>query len=290
MYLASTAVFLAEVIKLLCCTWMFYSTTGGDLVSFLKHGLWKDVILSSGGHDLALMMVPSGLYALQNNLLYVALSHLEAATFQVTYQLKILSTAIFSMVLLGRRLDKHQWIALFLLMLGVTLVQLSTSTTINDETTTTWIGLMAVLASCISSGFAGCYFERILKSSGVSCSIWIRNVQLGICGLIFSFLGMMIYDRQRIWQDGFFQGYDGMTIWVILNQALGGLVVSMVMKYADNILKAFATSLSIILSSIISVYLFDFQPSTYFVLGTFIVLLSTYLYGQPSSSFSLKPD
>lgn len=45
-------------------------------------------------------------------------------------------------------------------------------------------------------------------------------------------------------------------------QALGGLVIAAVIKYADNILKGFATSLSIILSTLISYFLLeDFEPT-----------------------------
>ena len=45
-------------------------------------------------------------------------------------------------------------------------------------------------------------------------------------------------------------------------KALGGLVIAAVIKYADNILKGFATSLSIILSSVCSYFLLrDFAPS-----------------------------
>lgn len=47
-----------------------------------------------------------------------------------------------------------------------------------------------------------------------------------------------------------------------LPQALGGLVIAAVIKYADNILKGFATSLSIILSTLISYFwLQDFVPT-----------------------------
>lgn len=49
---------------------------------------------------------------------------------------------------------------------------------------------------------------------------------------------------------------------VLSPQALGGLVVAMVIKYADNILKGFATSLSIIISALISyLVLDDFIPT-----------------------------
>jgi solute carrier family 35 (UDP-sugar transporter), member A1/2/3 len=45
-------------------------------------------------------------------------------------------------------------------------------------------------------------------------------------------------------------------------QAYGGLVIALVVKYADNILKGFAVSLSILLSSFISWwFLNDFEPS-----------------------------
>ncbi|KAG0010712.1 hypothetical protein BGZ81_002602 [Podila clonocystis] len=316
MYLASTAVFFAELIKLLACVFVLaYKTKSIARTSYI---LRKEIFEQP--QEILKMLVPSGLYALQNNLLYVALSNLEAATFQVTYQMKILSTAVFSVVMLNKRLTRQKWFSLCLLMLGVTLVQLqnvgspkAAPVTIIDTKAegeseifeespveniadtldiegegegddgpiqNPFIGLVAVLTSCVSSGFAGCYFEKILK--GAEADMWVRNIQLGISGALFSFLAMF-YDRQKIYDGGLLQGYSTMTWIVVCNQALGGLLVAIVVKYADNILKGFATSLSIIISGIISVYFFDFEPSLQFQLGTLVVIMSTYLYGRPDA-------
>ncbi|KAI8973899.1 nucleotide-sugar transporter-domain-containing protein [Pilobolus umbonatus] len=301
MYIASSAVFLAELLKIVACLLVMYQQQGSW--TKLKSMVMREIIHKPS--ETIKMVIPSGLYALQNNLLYVALSNLEAATFQVTYQMKIMSTAVFSVVLLGRSLSRDKWIALFLLMIGVTLVQSqsmsSSSSTSSSNTASTvddiilvqqnpFIGLVAVITSCVSSGFAGCYFEKILKTS--ETSMWVRNIQLGISGALFSLVGMLVYDMSTIMENGLLQGYDWLTWVVVANQALGGLLVAIVVKYADNILKGFATSLSIIVSGVISIYLFHFQPSTVFILGAFIVMTSSYLYGLNFSkglSLTVKP-
>ena len=44
------------------------------------------------------------------------------------------------------------------------------------------LGLQAVTGAVLISGFAGVYFERVLKESDIS--VWIRNIHLGFFGAI----------------------------------------------------------------------------------------------------------
>ena len=69
--------------------------------------------------------MPSAVYLIQNNLLYVAASNLDVATYQITYQLKILTTAMFAVTMLGKKLLPTQWLSLLTLVAGVAMVQLS---------------------------------------------------------------------------------------------------------------------------------------------------------------------
>lgn len=101
-------------------------------------------------------------------------------------------------------------------------------------------------------------------------------------------MGVYIYDGERVKEDGIFQGYNKLTWIVVILQALGGLVIAAVIKYADNILKGFATSVSIILSIMISYFwLQDFIPTSVFFFGALLVIAATFLYGyepKPTSN------
>lgn len=294
MYLASTAVFFMELLKLLICVTIAVYQIGWN-------ESWRQSLVPT---ELLKLCVPSFLYTIQNNLLYLALSHLDAATYQVCYQLKILTTALFSVVLLQRRFSFQKWLSLVLLMVGVIVVQYHSSDDDNNhhhpedalhqhktafdltdtETATKhaserFIGFVAVLCAACTSGFSGVYFEKILKGS--TTSLWIRNVQMGLPSVLVAFATVFLKDGALVRTQGLLQGYNG-TVWtVIWVQALGGLIVATVVKYADNVLKVFAASFSIVLSSVISAILFDFHPTSSFVVGATLVILATILYAAP---------
>lgn len=195
-------------------------------VEIFQPGWWK-------------LSVPAIMFVVQNNLQYVAASNLSVPLFQITYQLKILTTALCSVLLLNRTLYKSQWIALLLLSIGVAAVQLHaqaedhppvSSTTESDKPHSPkhmnqLLGLISVLLACLSSGFASVYFERVLKSTTptststntyhpvnssepstviqprlTSTSVWIRNIQLSFFGLLMGGLIVKIENQKATWQ------------------------------------------------------------------------------------------
>ena len=274
-YFASTAVLLNEILKLVLCFAVAYRDRrkmDGSMapLSVTLVNLYRDVFRP----DSWKLAIPACLYTLQNRLQYVAVSNLDAAAFQVTYQLKILTTALFSVTLLHRRLGLTKWISLLALTAGVAIVQLPPASVASNHRRRSAThegihehdaeqamdrdkGLLAVIVACLISGLAGVYFEKVLKGSNTS--LWVRNIQLSGWSIIPAlFVGVLWMDGQEIVEKGFFVGYN-MVVWTaICFQAIGGIVVALCVNYADNIAKNFATSISIILSCIASVYFFDF--------------------------------
>ncbi|PIO74929.1 UDP-galactose transporter [Teladorsagia circumcincta] len=113
------------------------------------------------------MSVPSVAYALQNNLDFIALSHLDAGLYQ-----------------LNNAHDTNQ-----------------------EKKGNYLIGISAVLATCITAGFAGVYFEMMLKGSGTT-PFWIRNLQMYSCGMVSALIGCLFSEGDLIIERGFFYGYD----------------------------------------------------------------------------------
>lgn len=257
-----------------------------------------------GSADAWKLSIPALLYVLQNNLQYVAVSNLDVPTFQVTNQMKILTTAGFSVMLLHRKLSKRKWISLALLAIGVGIVQIQASTssvpvelpslkssssvpvaggdTVDPPPSTSptlhpLTGFLAVTASCFTSGLAGVYFEMVLKGS--TADLWVRNVQMSAWSIIPALVPILVgFLRDGTRFEDMFANFGAWAWCTVLMQVLGGLVTALVIKYSDNILKGFATSLAIVLSFLVSVGLFNLSITISFLVGASVVLGATWMY------------
>jgi len=289
MYLSSTAVCCMEILKLTVCFLMLLTGEAKGSPAGLIDLVHKELI--SKPREVLRLAVPSFLYLLQNNLLYFALSNLRATPYKVTYNLKILTSAFFSVTLLGQRLSTRKWLALVALFVGVTIVQSDKheTTEVHEHTGMGMqtLGFLAVAAAACTSGFCGVYQQRILQSS--KTNMWIRNAQMGVTSVVLGVVTTFAKDRAAIAAGGFFQGYSPLVWTVIVIQAAGGLNVAFILKYADNILKGFAAAFSTVASCVLEMLLFSFRPSVMFLAGGILINVSAYAYNTPASRRPEKP-
>ena len=295
---------------LLSCLFEFYHTNGNFIQSIRIYILDHPV-------DTIKILIPALLYLVQNTLLYVALSNLTAPIFQVTYQAKLVTTAIVSVFLLRRSYSVQQWVCLVLLSLGVAIVVLgeqskSTSASssssgssnshsasrqlLEDTASVTapaqslLVGLSAVTVACFSSALAGVYFEMVLKVPNANdatkhppASLWMRNIQLSFFSIVIALAQGMMKGTSS--SSPATQSYlHGFTAWVwilVLLQAGGGLLVAAVIKYADNVLKGLATGVSVVFATVLSMILFGTPLSNQFIFGATMILAAVYYFSNP---------
>lgn len=289
-YLTSTAVVLMECVKF-ALSWLMMYRDGArtrDVIVALRRSMP--------------MCVPSLLYVMQNSLQFVAVNHLDASTFTILSQLKILTTAVCSVLMLGTRLSLRKWRALMLLVIGAVLVQFptpaSSSANASNASRTSFTGLAAILGMVCLSGVAGIWLEKFLKNkdtaplpsaihSTPAATLWERNLQLSLYGILFGLSSVAINDYQAVREQGFFHSYSLWTMFVILTAAVGGLIVAVVVKYTNTIVKGFATSISIMLTAVCSLALFPSDELGWlFWLGASCVLLSIFNYNEEDGAGS----
>lgn len=185
LYEISHLVFVIECVKLVLSVIAEYMQTNGKVVESLQEHILQNPI------DSLKVLVPAVLYVIQNSLVYIALSNLEAPVFISLQQGKLIATALVSVAMLNRSYSTKQWLCLFVLAVGVATValdergqQLDLELESADELISTalaveefekismeeteelpqrfLVGILAVTGSCFSSAFAGVYFEKVL--------------------------------------------------------------------------------------------------------------------------------
>jgi UDP-sugar transporter A1/2/3 len=272
-YDASVAVLMQELVVKLPLSLLFLSVEQGGALSMARH-----VVRDARENSVVWikMLVPSIVYTVQMNALYIGYGNVEAAIGQTIYQTKIIFTAFCTRTILRRMLNPNQWISLLLLMLGVVVVQ---STEQAHKSTgragqNPLMGSVALAVAAFCSAFASVYFESIVKGEQRP-SLWLLNIQLALFGSMVALAGVLANGR-----GSWFDGFTPLVWFSIAWQAGGGLVVALTIKHADNVLRCFAQAGAIVVVAVVSAMFFEFVITGPFFFGTLLVILSMFLYGS----------
>lgn len=202
------------------------------------------------------MAILAMIYGGMNILSFVALRNISAGMFTIFAQLKILTTATCSRVMLNQSYSMTKWRALISLMMGVLLfsepIWNSEGASVNPEGGNVFLGTAAVLIEVTLSGFASIYFEKVIKTDPEQLGIWERNFQLAF-GSFPIYILFILYDEGG--SAGYFGGWSIVAVVLTLLGAAGGMLVALSIKYGDSILKTLATTGAIVLSSALDHFL-----------------------------------
>ncbi|KAJ7564217.1 hypothetical protein O6H91_02G007600 [Diphasiastrum complanatum] len=275
----ATVPFLGELLKLIACAIM----------------LWKEAKssspprITSDWRSVCLFPIPSIIYLIHNNVQFATLTYVDTSTYQIMGNLKIVTTGILFRTFLKRKLSNLQWMAIVLLTIGTTTSQIKSCGESNCErflSAPIQGYLFGILSACLS-GLAGVYTEFLMKKN--NDSLYWQNFQLYSFGVLFNMFRLSVDDitssfSRGPWWYRLFDGYNVVTWLVVLNLGCTGLLVSWVMKYVDNIVKVYATSMAMLLTMLLSIWLFEFKPTLQLFLGILICCMSLQLYFAPPST------
>merc|ERR1712216_369852 len=191
---------MAELLKVCCCILEIVVRRKGlaGFVSEIRQDMFRQ------DQETFLLLIPSMLYALQNNLHFLAVKHLEPPLVIVIAQLKILTTAIFSVLILRKLIKTTQWACLVVLFFGCCATQLQISERHVD------VGL---------------------RSGNVAISI--RNLQLGLPSFLIGISAGWTQSSRETSVERLFQGFTSWTWCAVVLHSCGGLITASVMKHLE---------------------------------------------------------
>lgn len=234
-------------------------------------------------------LIPAFLYCLYNNLSFINLTNYDPTTYFILLQLRNVVIGFCFQFLFEKKLTKLQWFSLILLTIGCMVKEYHPSTNItninsDDNKSIIIYKLALILFQIFCSCFASVYSEYLLKYVSNSADIFIQNIFMYADSILCNFILLYIlsqYNENSI--DSKELNFmilieNPFVLIIVINGAIAGITTSFFLKKLNSIIKTFAATLEIILSAIISYFLFSIPIDIQTVLSILIIFFAFYAY------------
>uniref|UniRef100_A0A5K3EX96 UDP-sugar transporter protein SLC35A4 n=2 Tax=Mesocestoides corti TaxID=53468 RepID=A0A5K3EX96_MESCO len=297
----SAVVLAIEILKLLLSIGMFLieirreqkqSDVSGPYFDCLGNRLRREFGASesaphSSTMDIKLVVlpfaIPAILYTITNNLGIAIQMEMDPATYQVLGNFKVLSTAILFRLIIQRPITPRQWVALILLLVAGIINGLtnfdSNANTSSSVLHITLKGIFMISIYCTVSGLASVYTEYVLKRR-VNMSLNVQNATLYVFGIVVNGLLYVFQEGLNKGTFNIFLGFSVYTWILVVTQAISGIFMGFVMKYANNILRLFIISSAMVVTTILSILIFNLVVKTSFLISASTVVAALFLYNM----------
>jgi UDP-galactose transporter len=232
------------------------------------------------------MMGLALLYAFNNHLAFTVFTVADPGTIQLVKSGSTLLTAFILFFALLRPVSQLQWMAIVMQVAGLIISQY------NECAGTTRASPLAyaLLAMQVTiTAVSGAWNDHVTKANA-TISLHAINMALYSSGFTINFLVFLTRQMMGI-EPGFFQGYDSpMAIMVIVMNSFMGIAITAVYKFADAIIKTFATTFSTGVLLLLSALFFAAPVTLTASLGVLVVFIATYIYmTNPATSTDVPP-
>ncbi|GJC77648.1 CMP-sialic acid transporter 2 [Colletotrichum liriopes] len=212
-------------------------------------------------------------YVLINNSIFVSYKMADPGTIQLTKSGVTFITALVMIATLNTKISKIQWIAILMQICGLMVTQYNPQTGTTYPFSTYFILLFQVFLSASS----GVYNQALLKTD--DSSLHADNMILYGAGAAMNLLCHLVIKTLKADEPGFFEGYNSFgAIMVIVSNVFIGLAITAVYKYADAVIKCFATAVATGILLYVSPILFGTKLSFLVLPGTVVVFVASWLY------------
>lgn len=233
-------------------------------------------------------------YTIVNIVTYAIFVHASGSMFFLLKASSPVVTAVLLWLMVNRNISRPQWIAVSLQCLGLLGTQLNPCGADGaSSVAVSPTGYILILINVIVSCAAGVWNEHIIKNYGTSVNFqnfFLYSFGVVINLLLFWFAPPRLIGAASDEQLGFFEGYNASVFGIIMANGSVGLVITMVYKYADVVVKTFGLA-----GSTITLFVLEgmgvipggrAMPLSTTLTGGAAVFYASYVYILPAKEFA----
>ena len=231
-------------------------------------------------------LIPNLMYAVNNNLYHYSIGLLPPAIYIVTINaFRTVLTGLLQPIVSNQPLNRNQIIACFLLAFSFVftslpeIIRAAFNNSFGNSTFSSLVYLSGIYT--VISVSASLSQEKLLKNSQSVMSANVVNYSIGV---VFQIVGL-VYSKITYPDQSVARGLDIFWIQLIpVLMAFGGLSISLVLRYYDNIVKLISSSISVLLVNAITSY---FTGTNFynlsFMIGWSLTIPATIIYSSKTN-------
>ena len=232
------------------------------------------------------------LYCFNNQLTFILFRLADSASVSLFKSGSTAMTAVLLWSLFSRPIVGVQWASIALQTAGLMVVQYNPTTDTSTYPSSTY--LLLLLSTAITA-VSSVWNEQTVKR--YECSLHLQNATLYAIGSLLNggayllsvhnadLSSLVFSSSSSSGSISFFDGYNAAALLVIACNSVLGIVITAVYKYADAVIKTFATASATGALLLINSSIFGVHANTHAYLGTAVVFIACYTYfkGSPAT-------